>query len=139
MCIDTDGVTTCPASYLRVLKETAYFHDWYLKDIYIANTGKTIHNGSKRGYTTLQIELCTSNNDISYLLIFSDVSAMKILMERSEDVSVYSFTSFGRCYQYSIESHQHNEIHVLTFEGGACISLTPGKVRCKKIVNNFFG
>ncbi len=125
-------------SFLRMLKETASFHDWYLKDIYIANTGKIIHERSKKGYTTIQIEMCTSNHDIGYLLIFTDVKAFNLCMERSQDVSVYSFTSFGRCDQYSIEQHQKSEQHLFTFEGGSSISITAGKVKCKKVINNPF-
>lgn len=121
-----------------MLKETSSFHDWYLRDIYIANTGKIIHERSKRGYTTIQMEMCTSNYDIGYMLIFTDVKAFNVYMERSQDVSVYAFTGFGRCDQYHIEQHQQGEQHFFTFEGGSSISITAGKAKCKKIVHNPF-
>ncbi len=120
------NVNACSVSFLRILKETVSFHDWYLKDIYIANTGKIIHERSKRGYTTIQMEMCASNHDIGYLLIFTDVKVFNLCMERSQDVSVYSFTSFGKCDQYSIEQH------LFTFEEGSSISITAGKAKCKK-------
>lgn len=101
MPIKNEKSSTVSASYQRLLAEKAYFHDWYLKDMYVGNTGKEVLEVSKLGYTTIQIEMCTSNNDISYLLLFINARAFHVEMEKTLDVCKYSFTSFGRCYTYN--------------------------------------
>lgn len=126
------------AAYQRILTDTACFHDWYLKDMYVANTGKEILEVSKNGYTTIQIEMCTSNNDIGYLLLFINVRAFHVKMETSTDVSKFSFTSFGRCDKYNIEQNGKEQKHTLSFEGDSCISITCDKVKYKKIYNTHF-
>ena len=126
------------ASFRKTLSQTAFFHDWYLKDIYVSNTGKGIEERSKSGYTTVQIEMCTSNNDISYLLVFLNVSSFSVSMEHSCDVSKYSFTSFGRCSEYSIVQCHESACHVVEFEGGSRISIRCQNAKCKKIVNTPF-
>ena len=78
-----------PASYQRMLTGVSYFHDWYLKDLYVSNTGKEIHEVSKNGYTTIQLEMCTGDNEISYLLMFINASALQVQMETApNDVSL---------------------------------------------------
>ncbi len=125
-----------PASYQRMLTGVSYFHDWYLKDLYVSNTGKEIHEVSKNGYTTIQLEMCTGDNEISYLLMFINASALQVQMETApDDVSKLSFTNFGRCYTYNIEQNGKAQKHTMIFEGDACISITCGKVKYKKIYN----
>ena len=130
--------SSVPASFLRVLSDTASFHDWYLKDIYVANTGKIIHERSKPGFSTVQLEMCTSNNDISYVLIFIDVISFHVSMEHSSDVSPVSFTSFGRCSHYTIDQTDSPPRHTLCFEGDAHIAIQCQKVKCKKLINSPF-
>ena len=125
-----------PASYQRMLTGVSYFHDWYLKDLYVSNTGKEIHEVSKNGYTTIQLEMCTGDNEISYLLMFINASALQVQMETApNDVSKLSFINFGRCYTYNIEQNGKEQKHTMIFEGDACISITCGKVKYKKIYN----
>lgn len=124
------------ASYQRMLTGVSYFHDWYLKDLYVSNTGKEIHEVSKNGYTTIQLEMCTGDNEISYLLMFINASALQVQMETApDDVSKLSFINFGRCYTYNIEQNGKAQKHTMIFEGDACISITCGKVKYKKIYN----
>ena len=132
------GSFAVSAFYQRILTETAYFHDWYLKDMYVGNTGKEILEVSKNGCTTVQIEMCTSTNDVGYLLLFINVRGFHVKMEASPDVSKYSFTSFGRCDKYNIEQSGKEQKHILSFEGDSCISITCDKVKCKKIYNTHF-
>ena len=97
--------------FSRVLSKTACFHDWYLKNLYVANTGKEIVQPSKNGLTSIQIEFCTSNNDVSYLLAFVNASTFNVQMNISGDVSKQSFTSFGRCYVYKATPHKWQDSH----------------------------
>lgn len=127
-------------SFKRAFEQMNHFHDWYLKDLYIANTGKTLLEASRRGYTTVQLEFCTSNNDISYVLIYKNVTNIKISMKKQseEDVSDLCFTSFGRCYTYKIKCDATQATHEIKFEGDARISIVAEKVKCKKIIDNFW-
>ena len=124
--------------FSRVLSKTACFHDWYLKNLYVANTGKEIVQPSKNGLTSIQIEFCTSNNDVSYLLAFVNASTFNVQMNISGDVSKQSFTSFGRCYVYNIEQNNMTQKHEFIFEGNSSIEITCEKVKCKKICNTPF-
>ena len=126
------------SSFLHVLSKTAYFHDWYLENLYVANTGKEIVQASKHGFTSVQIEFCTSNHDISYLLVFVNVSAFNVQMSISPDVSPRSFTSFGRCYTYSISQSNMNQQHKFIFEGDSSIEIVCEKVICKNVWNTPF-
>lgn len=80
--------------------------------------------------------MCTGDNEISYLLMFINASALQVQMETApDDVSKLSFTNFGRCYTYNIEQNGKAQKHTMIFEGDACISITCGKVKYKKIYN----
>ena len=82
--------------------------------------------------------ICTSNNDVSYLLAFVNASTFNVQMNISGDVSKQSFTSFGRCYIYNIEQNNMNQKHEFIFEGNSSIEITCEKVKCKKICNTPF-
>ena len=122
-----------PTAFFQFISKNAYFHDWYIKSLYVANTGKEIVQHSKKGLTTIQIEFCTSNNDISYLLVFIDAHAFHVSMETSSDVSNWSFTNFGRCDTYTTDYLDKGQRHLFCFEGGATIDIICDKVKYKKI------
>ena len=126
-------------SFKRAVDEANYFYDWFLKDLYIANTGKMLLETSKRGYTTVQLEFCTSSYNMSYVVIFINVTDIKITMEKNDKaVSTYAFTNFGRCIDYEIKHGPTHTMHEIYFEGQSKITIISQKVKCKKIVNYFF-
>lgn len=93
-----------PPLLKRVYEEEDHFHDWYLFDLYVANTGKLLlaGEGSKRGYTTVQFELTVFDNE-SYVIQCVNVTIFRVSMRKNdEEISLDRcyLTSFGCCYEY---------------------------------------
>ncbi len=125
-------------SFYRIIIKTHYLHDWYIKDLYLGNTGKQIEIYSKMGSSTLQMEFCTSNNDFTTLLLYVDVFAFEVSMKSTDDVSRRSFTGLGRCTSSDIEAIDGGVRHVIEFEGGNTIYVACKKINSRKIINNYW-
>lgn len=136
--VETSSGSHTSIRFRTALRTTNNFHDWYLKDIYVANTGKMLLTRSRPGSTTIQLEFCTSNNDVSYLLVFTEVIKVNIEMNDNEDTSEAAFTGFGRCYSYTLHTLEKEDHHIIEFEGGAAVRIHSKYAYSRKIMNNFF-
>lgn len=63
-----------PQSLLKTYERSNYLHDWYLRSVYIANTGPLLQTYSARGKSTLQLVFSTSGPEKGILLIYKNVN-----------------------------------------------------------------
>lgn len=127
------------APFVAMYEKNNWFHDWYLKNLYIANTGSTILAYSNRGRSTIQIEFCTSNNDKNIILIYKNVRQLNIDFTETSDVTPRSPSGFGQCLENQFSILENSIIqHEYCFEGDNRISIKCESISFKRIVNNYW-
>ncbi len=128
-----------PASFIAMYEKSNWFHDWYLKNFYIANTGSMVLAYSNRGGSTIQIEFCTSNDDKNIILIYKNVTQLNIDFAKTDDVAFKSATGFGRCLENQFTITDDSVIqHEYSFEGNNRISIKCESISFKRIINNYW-
>ena len=87
-----------PKAFVAMYDKNASFHDLYLNSFYIANTGPFLQALSKKGGSTLQLELQSHDHWENILVIYQDVRDLRVDLHPSDEVGLRSPTGFGRCY-----------------------------------------
>ena len=125
-------------SFVTMYEQNDELHDWYLKNIYIANTGTRIQAYSSKGSSTLQMEFETSGNDKNILLIYKNVFDFHVDFSIVNGVTSFSPTGFGRCTTnvFKIDDDAHI-CHNFVFEDGT-ISITCNSVDYRRIIDNYW-
>ncbi len=112
-----------------LLNKTSHFHDWYVVNIQMGNTGREILKYSKRGLQTVQITFATANYDVSYTLVFTNVTLLNIQCKSEPTRHHYVFTGFERVQDMSIKEEEGKIQLSFSFESESNI-----EIMCEKII-----
>lgn len=127
-----------PQSLLKTYEKSDYLHDWYLRSVYIANTGPLLQTYSGRGKSTLQLVFSTDGHEKGILLIYKNVYRLQVDFEDSGGASILSPTGFGRCLTSRFVLGENDRIcHELEFEDGTMRIVCEG-IKCRRVVYNYW-
>lgn len=126
-----------PHNFIAAYEKSNRFHDWYLVDLLISNTGRQLIKYSRAGSTSLQLGFC-SGGDKYLLFFYRNVSSIYIDCSQTNEVSKLSPTGFGRnlCNRFDI-TEDRQVWHGFSFEGGT-IEIGAEKILVKKIHMGLF-
>lgn len=128
-----------PRSFVAMYEKNKWLHDCYLNSLYIANTGPHLQAYSTRGGTTLQLDFCGHDSRRNLLVIYQNVSRLRVSYRESGDISPVSPTGFGSCAANVFEIGEDGRIHNdYEFIGGDRIEIVCEKIRYQKIVNTYW-
>lgn len=127
-----------PPSFVAMYEKSNWLHDWYLKNVFIANTGLLIQTYSTKGGSTLQMEFANSGDSKSILLIYKNVYELNLNYSKTDDVCSNSPTGFGRCIANFFEIRDTAHVcHEFQFEGGTIRIICKG-IGYRKIANHYW-
>lgn len=127
-----------PKSFVKLYETSNHLHDWYLKDLYLANTGSLLRAYSAKGRSTLQLAFMTSGPEKGILLVYKNLRCFQVDHQENGDVSVLSPTGFGRCLTSRFAIDEDGRIcHELQFEDGK-MRIVCESLQHHRIVNNYW-
>lgn len=125
-------------SLLRTYERSNHLHDWYLRSVYIANTGSLLQTYSARGKSTLQLAFSTSGPEKDILLIYKNLSRLQVDFEDFGGASILSLTGFGRCLTSRFTLGENDGIcHDLEFEDGT-MHIACEDIKCRRVIYNYW-
>ncbi len=128
-----------PQSFLKTYEKCHHLHDWYLRSVYIANTGPLLQTYSAKGKSTLQLIFSTSGPEKGILLTHKNVFRLQVDFEDSDGAGILSPTGFGRCLTSRFSVDTDDRIcHELEFEDGT-MRIVCESVSCRRVVYNYWG
>lgn len=127
-----------PQSFVKLYEKSNHLHDWYLKDLYLANTGPLLRAYSAKGKSTLQLAFMTSGPEKGIMLVYKNLKCFQVNYQETGDAGVLSPTGFGRCLTSKFSIDEDGRIcHELQFEDGT-MRIVCESLQHHRIVNSYW-
>jgi hypothetical protein len=124
--------------FIKIYEKNCALHDRYLRSFYFANTGSKLLTYSKKGLSTIQIQLDTEFDSEDILLMYKNVRMLMINHDETENVSFCALTGIGSCLVSQFAVFEDGSIkHEMEFEGGT-IAILCEDVQIKILHNHYW-